>query len=854
MKHTPLLAALIACVIVGCARATSPAAPAPAPTPSTPPLTGPITQRDDLRIAPADVVPPLRTTQLITWGPLPQGTPHAERQHPYDLFHQVIQVRFDWKRHAVIGRTTLSIKPTGAPLTEASFDAVDMTFSNVSDNHGRKLSYAYEKGSITVRFPAPVTDSVRVVLDYQTVKPRSGVYFIDRVHYLWTQGETEATRFWVPTYDYPNDRTTWEMLITTDANEKALSNGRLVGSRKVANGVEWHWLQDKPASTYLMSVSTGPYVVLNDKYEDVPINYWTYPDSVDAAWRGFNATPRAMGVYTRKTGVRYPWAKYDQSVAPDYIFGGMENVTATTQLDDGILHPAWAEPQANADALVAHELGHQWYGDLLTTRTWAHIWLNEGFATLMEQIFTEEDKGADEGAWNRMNSHNAVINADRNARRPLVFDRWVNDPFELFFSGHIYPKGATVMQMLRHQLGDSLFWKSMNRYTLDHMYSTVTTEDLQRAFEQTTGRDYDQFFKQWVYGAGMPAYSVKSVIATTQQNESYVAWQVDEVQPRDSLTGYFDADVDVEVLTASGPVRGVVQMRDGQGTLSMKVPSEPLSLRWDKGDWMLDVTDFPRSTNMLAYQLLHDDDVTGRAEAITLLSSRTVENEAVAALAKAATQDRFWAVRQRAVLALAAVASNAAVTPALLQATRDVDSRVRQASALALEKAGPSVSARLLDMSANDPSLYVQGSSVIALARISGSDALPAVRRIIAQNSWQDVLRQSAVSALEAVDSPESWDILLPYVRPGVLVNTRTNAIAVLTSKAKGREPELARTLEPLLSDPFYQVRLSAAQALGRLKQRSSLTALQARAKVEAESRVLGEIQAAIAAINGANE
>jgi aminopeptidase N len=828
-------------------------APKPAPAPVPPPISGPITQRDDLRAAPAtlpeDAIPAFKSTPLITWGPLPAGTPHSERQHPYDLFHQVIQIRFDWKRHAVIGKTTLSIRPTGAPLSEASFDAVDMTFSNVSDNHGHKLSHTYADGSITVRFPQPVTDSVRVVLDYQTInRPRSGVYFIDRVHYLWTQGETEANRFWVPTYDYPNDRTTWAMLITTDANEKALSNGKLVGSRKVANGVEWHWLQDKPASTYLMSISTGPYVVLKDKWEDIPVDYWTYPDSVDAAWRGFNATPRAVGIYSRKTGVRYPWAKYDQSVAPDYIFGGMENVTATTQLDDGILHPAWAEPNANADGLVAHELGHQWYGDLLTTKTWAHIWLNEGFATFMEQIFTEEDKGKDEGAWDRMGSHDQVIAADRAARRPLVFDRWVNDPFELFFSGHIYPKGATVMQMLRHQLGDSVFWASMHRYTVDHMYGNVTSADLQRAFEQTTGRNYDQFFRQWVYGAGMPAYRVTW---TTGGNPNDVALHAEEVQPRDSLTGYFDADVDVEVLTAGGPVHAVMQMRNGRGSLDIPLQSPPLSIRWDKGDWMLDVTDFPRSTRMLAYQLAHDDDVTGRAEAVGLLRARLNEAFAINALKDAATADRFWAVRQRAVNAIAEVASNDLVTPALLQATRDVDARVRQAAANALAKAGPSARARLQDLATNDPSLYVQSSAVVALAASAGAEALPVVKSTIARDSWQDVLRVGAVTALSEIDAPETWDILLPYIRPGVLVSTRTNAIAALARKARGgREAELARILEPLLSDPFYQVRQTAAAAIGQMHQKSSLAALQARAKVEAESRVLGVIQAAIAEIN----
>jgi HEAT repeat protein len=323
------------------------------------------------------------------------------------------------------------------------------------------------------------------------------------------------------------------------------------------------------------------------------------------------------------------------------------------------------------------------------------------------------------------------------------------------------------------------------------------------------------------------------------------------VQPRDSLTGYFDADVDVEVLTAGGPVHAVMQMRNGRGSLDIPLQSPPLSIRWDKGDWMLDVTDFPRSTRMLAYQLAHDDDVTGRAEAVGLLRARLNEAFAINALKDAATADRFWAVRQRAVNAIAEVASNDLVTPALLQATRDVDARVRQAAANALAKAGPSARARLQDLATNDPSLYVQSSAVVALAASAGAEALPVVKSTIARDSWQDILRVGAVTALSEIDAPETWDILLPYIRPGVLVSTRTNAIAALARKARGgREAELARILEPLLSDPFYQVRQTAAAAIGQMHQKSSLAALQARAKVEAESRVLGVIQAAIAEIN----
>jgi aminopeptidase N len=293
----------------------------------------------------------------------------------------------------------------------------------------------------------------------------------------------------VPTYHYPTAKTTREFFIRSAKGERALSNGRLAGSTPVgADSIEWHWVLEKPASTYLMTTVVGSYTVIQDRpaANGPTIGYWTYPDSVEAARRGFARTPDAVDLFSRKTGVPYPWPKYDQIVIPDFQFGGMENVTATSQNDAEILHPAAAMPQAYSGGLMSHELGHQWYGDLLTTRRWDDIWLNEGFATFMEQTFTDFDLGTDEGAFDRWQAQQQVIGADRAARRPIVYGKWEQSPFELFFSGHIYPKGATVLQMLRHQFGDSLFWKSMNRYTVDHEFNTVITDDLKVAFEQTT--------------------------------------------------------------------------------------------------------------------------------------------------------------------------------------------------------------------------------------------------------------------------------------------------------------------------------------------------------------------------------
>ncbi len=838
---------LVACLILagtGCA-STPPVPPSSAVPPAVRASAAPADTPADER------TPAFQQGPYITWGPLPPGTAHAERQHPYDLQNQVTHLRLDWTRHAVVGTTTLHVRVTKGPLSTLAFDAEGMKIASVKGAKGRALRYDYDGHTVTVHTPSALAEgaTAAVTIAYEAVRPKQGAYFIDRMHILWTQGETELNRYWIPTYDYPNDKTLWEFYIRTPTGERALSNGRLVDSTRVGGGIVWHWKLEHPASSYLMSMVIGDYAVLRDHWKDVPVDYWVYPDSVQAGWRGFGMTPRAIQVYSDKTHYPYPWSKYDQSVTPDYIFGGMENVTATTQLDNGILHPRWAEPQAYSGGLVAHELGHQWYGDLLTTRTWAHIWLNEGFATFMEQTFRYADQGKDEGDLDRYEAQEQVIAADRNARRPIVYDRWVTDPFELFFSGHIYPKGATILQMLRHQLGDSTFWAAMHRYTVANQFSTVTSADLEKAFEEETGRDFSRFFTDWVYKAGFPVVRVSYHYDDAAKT---LALQAREVQPRDSLTGFFDVDVDIEATTEAGPVRGVMQVRGGGGRLTLPLPGAPRAIRWDKGGWLLDITDFPRPTTMLVYQLRHDDGVIGRIIAAGLLAGRKDQPEAVAAVAAAARGDAFWGVRDRAVRDLAGLAPDTLARAALLDATRDADARVRGDATVALGKfpAAP-VQARLAELARADSSLYVRGAATQSYAAVAPAAALPVIRAMLDRDSWLDVLRANAIVALGRVDPATARGLMLAFIGPGHSRQARQAAIGSLIAVSQGSEEMLARRLAPLLADEDLFIRQSAAGALGRLGQSSSIPALEARLKDEAEFRVINAIQAAIQRIRG---
>jgi aminopeptidase N len=575
--------------------------------------------------------------------------------------------------------------------------------------------------------------------------------------------------------------------------------------------------------------------------------------------------------FSERSGVPYPWAKYDQAVAPDYIFGGMENVTATTQADDRILHPEWAEPQANAEPLVAHELAHQWYGNYLTARSWSHIWLNEGFATLFEAIWAEHAHGTAAGAVARMAEQQEAVAADRVARRPLVFDRWTTDPLELFLSGHIYAKGATVLQMLRRQLGDSLFWSAMQSYTKAHALGNVVTEDFQRDLQRASGRDLTSFFDQWVYGSGFPIFRVSY---TYDSATSVLSLTASQIQARDSLTGFFDADVDIEVMTAAGSVQSVMAVRGERTELSLPLPAPPKAIRWDKGGWLLDIADFPRPTVMLVHQLRHDDDVLGRIEAADLLSMRPGEPKAVEALQGALQADTAWVVRVRAAAALAAFVSDTQALRALIGGTRDRDARVRERSATTLGilvaralsvdttavARGDSVmtsrgeavamaTSRLREMVDADSSRYVRGAALLAFTKAAPARAPGVIDSVLARDSWLDMERTHAVRALALLETPEAWTEMVRFTGPTVSRATRLAAITSLVEKAGGREPELAAVLVPAVGDDDLFIRIAVARALGSLGVRSAVAPLEARLSIEAEGRVITAILGALAAL-----
>ena len=737
-----------------------------------------------------------------------------QRARVFDLLHQRSAIAFDLAHPSVTGEVATRLVITAAPTDTVRLDASNLTIDAALDPAGRALRYTSDTSGVTVRLArrAQRGDTVQFTLRYHG-HPERGMYFVPRRPTVWTQGEAIETPSWVPTYNAPNDKTTWEILVTADTAMRVLSNGRLVDTTRAPNGRRvWHWSQEKPASTYLYSIVAAPFTVLHDSWRGIPVDYWVARDTVDAAWRTFGETPAMIETYSRVLGVNYPWAKYDQAVIPDFTYGGMENVSATTQTDLA-LHGAADEPERSGRSLDAHELAHQWFGDLTTTATWAHAWVNEGLTTYMESVDEERSRGREAAEWNWIGQQRAAMAADLNQERPLVLGAPPGtDPIQIFFSGHVYPKGAQLAHQLRRLLGDSVFWAGMKRFLTDNAYRPVETADYAVAMEKTAGRDLDWFFDQWAYGIGYPKVRVARA---WDPGTRTLRLTVDETQRVDPTHPFFRFPATVRVVTRDSVVRHEVMVDRQHQTFDLALPGAPLGFRFDEGGWLLGTVATDQTVGELATMARHDLDFTARWWALAQLAAVGPSDSAardarrLVALNDESPHLRAEALRQLAadttrasqtVVRAALADPSSEVRAATLRALAARDSAGVQATAVSLITHDPSAAVQAAALSVYDPALAPEGTALL-VDRVRRGGSLD-VRGTAASR----LLRRpdaAGLAALEAAARPEE---------PRTLRTEALNLLAAWPDRARG-----AAVAAQYLADPDPLFAAAAARTLGRV-------------------------------------
>ncbi|HWT01794.1 MAG TPA: DUF3458 domain-containing protein [Pyrinomonadaceae bacterium] len=559
---------------------------------------------------------------------LPAGTKRVRPARTYDVQHYIIRTRFDVPNKTVIGDTTVVLKPLAAGFGSFDLDASGMTIEAVTlGDSGTQLKWTQPQDKLSIKLDRAYepSEAVGVRIRYRA-KPDRGLYFVAQSQgsgwtkpaQIWTQGEPEDNHHWFPSYDYPDDHATSEQYITTGADEIAISNGALLETTANADGTRtFHWKMERPHASYLVSLVVGNYARLDGAYKNIPLEYYTYRGTEETARRAFAKTPEMMRLFSDKLGHEYPYNRYAQTVVASFIFGGMENVTATTHADSEILYGSSPESRVSTENLISHELAHSWFGNLVTCRDWSELWLNEGFATFMEAVFREHDAGHD-AYLDEMRSNTALYFLEDLARhrRPLVFDRY-RSPLDLFDTT-VYKKGAVVLHMLRETVGDELFWKALHRYLEENKFKPVTTADLRRVFEETTGQRLDWFFDQWVYKAGFPELRVRSFYNAQTRK---LTLEVTQTQGQEAMTPLvFRLPMEIELATQSGTRTERVEITERTQRFTFQLDGKPLMVRFDKGMRLLKMINFPQPASMLKYQLAHSSDMIGRVEAAEALA------------------------------------------------------------------------------------------------------------------------------------------------------------------------------------------------------------------------------------------
>jgi len=704
--------------------------------------------------------------------------------HDYDLIHQRIEVaNFDWNATAFDGEVTTTIVSLRPGLDSIVMDmgkrlAVrSVTMNPVGRGVQRpsattraagtrpvRLSarFARPGDSLVVRLPRPVgfRDTVRFTIDYRgRITHGRGLYFFKaepgrphRPQQIYSGGGTDGNPNWIPTYGAPHDKATWELIATVPTGYTVVSNGKLVSDvrgRERRHTV--HWRQERPASTYLISMVIAPLTKVSDRWRDVPLAYYVYPEDAPLARRLFGMTPDLMETYTRLTGVKYPWPEYAQTTVTDFV-GGMENVGATTLVDWLPDARAYQDRPWYRQSLIPHELAHQWFGNLVTTENWVNYWLNEGLAEFMGGQYWGSKLGRYAEDDYYLDEYRQFLSIDARRRAPLAS----------FNSNNVYSKGALVLHMLKKQLGPERFWAAINHYLTRHAYGNALSDDFRKAVLHATGVNLDWFWHQWVYQAGYPELVLSSAYDSAANTLALTIRQAQVDTARADSTGFrlttpqvFRGTVSVRVGTATGDVRLRVQLNQREQVVRIAgVKSPPTMVVFDEGNLVLKTLTFEQPTRWLATQLARDTDLWNRSWVIEQLARYPNDSVAAVALTRAVRRADYYRVRAEATLALRGF-DEAVALPALEAAARDTSSAVRDAAITALGSVGGD-KAKALALAAwkKDSSYQVRATALTVLNRLDPPAAREAVLAGLETPSYRDVIQSAAIAAVGA--APDS--------------------------------------------------------------------------------------------------
>lgn len=781
---------------------------------------------------------------------------HYAPDREVDLLHLTIDVTPDFQKRAITGTTTLRFRPNVESLRVLRLDAVDLRVRSVESAEpiqGWQLTTNQIVVTFAEMLPADRDTLVQVTYD---AEPKEGLYFRtpemgyrDGETHLFTQGETELARHWYPGIDHPNERFTSEVICHVPAGMTAFSNGRLISQEPDANGrIAFRWFQDRTHVNYLVALVAGHFRTLADRYRDVPIALHTLPSAADQAASTFRGTADMLAFFEAEIGVPYPWAKYDQVCVNDFVAGGMEN-TSLTILTDNTLFTDATENLFDSEGLVAHELAHQWFGDLVTCKDWSQLWLNEGFATYYEALYTRHARGRDAFRYEMYQRARDLV-AQANDVRPIV-RRTFADSGEMF--DHLtYPKAAWVLHMLRCQLGEPLYRRCVRTYLERHAYGSVATDDFNDVLEELSGRSWDQFLDQWIYHGGYPDLQV-NYSWNEPQRQARVS--IRQQQPVNDQVLLFRLPLTLRFELPSGRIDHPVELRTASEDFYVPLASAPVTVRIDPELTLLARIRFEPPAPMLHAQLTNACDVVGRLLAVENLSQQE-DQDAVARLRDRLNQDPFHGVRIEASSALRRIHSDEALT-ALAASRRQSDARVRlqvvqDLGAFFHETAR----AALQETLAEERNPEIIAAALEGLGRYHSPEITALLRQNLGVVSYRERIALAALRGLRRQDNAAVLPEILSCLEqrasdfPAGNLGEALEILAYLARNEEQRAPVCTFLLQRV-NHPRRAIQLAAISALGTLGDPLAIAPLEAFTQAGPENRQRHAAERALAQIRG---
>lgn len=619
---------------------------------------------------------------------------HPSHKRENDLLHTRLELQFDWEKEQVLGKASLRLKPYFYPAETVTLDAKGFTFNQVSfGGSNEPLSYEYDGEKLSVNLGRAFTrdEEYTLYIDYTATPSESGgsaaitsdrgLFFINprgeeagKPRQIWTQGETEFNSRWFPTIDKPNERCTQEMIVTVEKGLEVLSNGELVSRKDNEDGTHtFYWKMDQPHAPYLFMLAIGDYAVAEDSWEGKPVTYYVEPEYKEDARAIFSNTPEMLAFFSEKLGVKYPWPKYAQVVVRDYVSGAMENTSSVIFSDFVQKHRRELIDNHN-EKIIAHELFHHWFGDLVTCESWANLTMNEGFANYSEYLWLEHQYGRDEADYHLLTEWNGYFGSARGDIHPLIHFAYENK--EDMFDAHSYNKGGAVLHMLRQYVGDEAFWAALNKYLTDHAYTAVESHDLRLAFESVTGEDLNWFFNQWYFSQGHPNLDITYGYDAERQQATV---RVEQLQDPESMPPIFELPAAIDIYLPDGAViRKEVRADKREQTFSFDVPAQPRLINFDANRMLLAETRDNKTEEELIFQYYNAPLFLDRYEAVLMVEGS--DSPEAKQFLDDALEDDFWVIRGLAISNIGENAREEVLARLKQMAVQDPHSQVRGAA------------------------------------------------------------------------------------------------------------------------------------------------------------------------------